>query len=98
MKLDKYIVHCNTKNKAKVFLDFCTKQGYVWLEESTKWEQYGAETCYRIEDRMICYSGLTFYQDNLGHYKDYTIISFETFMKLYRHKIKGNKIERIFED
>lgn len=98
MKLDKYIVHCDTKNKAKVFLDFCEKQGYIWYGNSTQWKDYKVETCYRIKDEVISYDSLTHYRDRFDRFYNYTIISFETFMKLYRHKIKSNKIERIFED
>lgn len=97
MALNKFIVNCDTKNKAKVFLDFCEKQGYVWGSDSTKWKHHKVETCYRIEDGRIFYSDLTYYRETT-EYEGYTIISFEAFMKLYRHKIKSNKIERIFED
>lgn len=44
------IIHCDTKEKARVFLDECKKQGFhdSYYDKHTDWEGYNKNTCYRI--------------------------------------------------
>jgi hypothetical protein len=50
-KSGKFAVHCDTEEKAKIFLWECEQQGITWESDrkptcKTSWEDYGTATCY----------------------------------------------------
>ena len=69
----KFVVHCDTEEKAKEFFEGCKSQGIKWCSgkqlesEKTFWNCYEASTCYWNEDgEGLCYSPNDYYKDECG--------------------------------
>ena len=76
--MGKYIVHCNTYNKAKILCGMC---GGFRID---LWARYGSKTCYRVYDYLIQgWDNLDSYKDfiNRDKYRGYVIVTFEEFME-----------------
>ena len=74
---DNFCMHCNTEEKAKMFLKFLHKCGKNWLSGDsylayTKWKAYKENTCYEFNKGTYC--GLDQYKQ-----KKYTILEFDDF-------------------
>lgn len=79
MKLKKgFIVHCDTKEKARVFLDECKKQGFYdsYYDKHTDWEGHNKNTCYRI-----CSKYEIRYGSKYGYFDKSRIIEFDDLFK-----------------
>lgn len=62
------VVHCDTEEKAKVFIKECYKQGFTWwgnknTDEDTFWYIYKQDTVYFLDDGDITYSDLYYYYE-----------------------------------
>ena len=73
------VVNCRTEENAKEFFNLLNSVYNIkWIygnaiEENTKWEKYGEETCYRIlSDRV----SLTY--NNVRFYKKYKVITYKS--------------------
>lgn len=56
---DNFCMHCNTEEKAKIFLRFLHKYDRNWLLgdsylAKTNWEVYKEDTCYEFNDGTYC--------------------------------------------
>lgn len=63
------VVHCDTEEKAKVFIKECYKQGFTWwgdkdTDEDTFWYDYKQDTIYFLNNRYITYSVLDYYYES----------------------------------
>ena len=76
-KNGKYAMHCDTVEKANIFLNFLDENGKIWASgnkftEYSLWEFYKEDTCYDFNAKMFSYLG--FYRENF-----YTILEFDDF-------------------
>ena len=61
------VVLCDTMEKAKHFLEECSKRGCRWvsgedLKTNSHWNRYGVKTCYRARRKEITYANVEFYE------------------------------------
>ena len=75
----KAVVNCRTEENAKDFFNLLTSMYDIkWnygdvIEENTKWEKYGEETCYQIlSDRV------SLVHNNVRSYKKYKVITYKS--------------------
>ena len=76
----KTMVHCETREQAKIFIDLCYQNGFEWScsDMCLHWNCYGHKTCYIIENNYIKYGRI----DGCCVYT-HTVIPFKDFMKEY---------------
>ena len=74
---DKYVMHCDTEEKANVFCKYLNRVGKKWCVDvsyidKNRWEEYKNDTCYCFNEGTFC---------NIGYYKknNYTILEFNDF-------------------
>lgn len=73
----RYVMHCDTKEKAEVFLKYLDALGEKWVEgqlyiEDTNWSRFGEDTCYAFKLNQYC--NIDFYTE-----KNYMILEFDNF-------------------
>lgn len=82
-KNEEFVVNCKTEEQAKEFVKICYDNDIKWFESKssvTNWESYEKFTCYRAEDgHDLMYCNTDFYRE-----EEYTVITFDEFMKEYR--------------
>lgn len=89
IKLENIIVHCNTKEKATMFLKECERQGMV-IPSKNSWEIYEEETAYYVKDGLVQFSPCDFYIKE-GYCCD--IIDFDELFKEEVMKLKiGDRV------
>lgn len=76
-KTGRIVVHCDTEEKARKFVDWCYKNEIQWQsanQQETHFDMYGNLTCYRYSS-CLGYEEYDFYERN-----GFQIMSFDEFM------------------
>lgn len=73
---DKYVMHCDTKEKANAFCKYLYSVGRKWTSdcsylEKNEWNKYEKDTCYNFNYGTFC--------DYNSYCIDYTILEFNNF-------------------
>ena len=99
-KLGKFVVHCDTEEKAREFLKECDGNGIKWCgggepSERTNFGEYASKTCYCCSDgdSRLGYCGSDFFKRNNKEIIDYT--PSPTVKKVKRHAKVGEWIKII---
>lgn len=90
------IVHCDTEEKAKIFLDECKKQGFYdkFYDKGTYWNEYREKMCYRIcgKENGVLYGLID------GTYRNETVIEFDDLFKEEEVIPPSKYIEKAFKE
>lgn len=72
------VVHCDTEEKANIFVNECKKQGCRWFGENNHWNINKENTCYIVTHCKPIKSYFRLYYGDLNYFKEdnYNIISF----------------------
>lgn len=75
---DNMVVHCDTEEKANIFIDECKKQGCKLSGEYNHWSVNEEDTCYIVTHCKPRKSYFRLYYGHLDYFKDnnYHIINF----------------------
>jgi hypothetical protein len=65
---NKYVIHCDTEEKAIFLIRMALESGYHWVSEGndeTRWDVHRENTCYHFrDDQSISFDSMEHYEEN----------------------------------